>query len=103
MPIGLIGRVGAAEHVERLFVIAGLRQRAAVFTEYVPVVWILHRQAFEHGDRLRALGGGPQRLGVVQRDVDLGRIGVVLRAVAVEIAPPGRIRRTRRARRRGRR
>ena len=81
--------MGAAQHLERLIVIARFRQRAAVGAEHAFVVRILQRHALEHGDRLGALAGGAERLGVAQRDVDVRGIGAVLRAIGFGVLPPG--------------
>ena len=71
VPVRLIGRVGAVEHFERLLVFAGFGERAAVFAEHDLVVRVLHRHLLEDRDRLGALAGGAQRLGIVQRHIDV--------------------------------
>ncbi len=87
-PVGLIGRVRAAENVERLIIGSGIGERPSVFAQNHAIVRVFHRQALEHGYGLRTLAGGPQRLGIMQRDINPCRIGMVLRAVGFSVAAP---------------
>ena len=70
-PVGIVGRVRAAEHVERLVVVAGLGQRAAIGAEQRHIVRIADRGLLQNGHRLGALLGGAQRPGIAD-----GRIGI---------------------------
>ena len=87
-PVGLVGRVGAAEHVERLLIIAVFRKRAAVFAEHGLVVRVADRCPLQHGQRLGALSGGTQRLRIAQCDVEVRRVGTILLPIDREIAAP---------------
>ena len=61
-PVRLVGRVRAAEHFERLLVVAGVGERPAIGAEQRLVVRIVDRGLLEHGDGLGALAGRAQRL-----------------------------------------
>ena len=61
-PVGIVGRMGAAEHVERLLEIAVIGERAAIAGEQCLVAGMGDGGLFEHGDGLGALPGGAQRL-----------------------------------------
>ena len=88
VPVGLVGRMRAAEHFQRLIEIAGLGQRAAIGAKHGLVARVCDRGLFEHGDGLRALSGGAQRLRVVERRVDIARIGAILLAIDRKVLPP---------------
>jgi hypothetical protein len=87
-PVGLVGRMSAAEHVQGLIEIAGLRQRTAVSAEHGRVARIGKRHPLEDGDRLCALPGRAQRLRVVQRRVDVAGTGAILLSVDSKVVPP---------------
>ena len=63
-PIGIVRRLGAAERDQRLFVLPGLGERAAVVAKQLHVARVAQRGLFEHRDRLGALIGCTQRLRV---------------------------------------
>ena len=88
VPVGLVGRMGAAEHFERLIEIAGLGQRAAVRAKHGLVTRVRERDPLEDGDRLRALSGSAQCLRVVERRVDIARVGAILLAIDRKVLPP---------------
>ena len=79
-PIRIVGRVRAVEHVERLLVVAGLGQRAAIGAEQRHIVRIADRGLLQHGHRLGALVGRAQRAGI--SDGGIGIAGIVAIACA---------------------
>jgi hypothetical protein len=54
-PIGIVGAMGAAEHVEGLLEVAVVRQRAAIGGEQQLVAGMGDGGLFEHRNRLRPL------------------------------------------------
>ena len=87
-PVGLVLRVGAVEHVERLLVVAVVGERPAVGAEHDTIVRIVDRRLLEHGRGLRALADGAQRLGVADRRIRIGRLGAVALAPGIHLLPP---------------
>ena len=86
-PVGIVGRMGAGEHIERLLEIAVVGQRAAIAGEQRLVAGIGDGGLFEHGDGLGALPGGAQRLAIGQRGVGILGIGAIAFAVGFDRAP----------------
>ena len=78
-PVGCAGGVGALEHLERPFVIAGIRKRAPIGGEHAAIARVLDRRAFEHREDLRVLAVASQRAGIIDRGVRIVR----MRAVAL--------------------
>ena len=70
--------MGAVEHFQRLVIIPGLGQRAAVGAEHRLVVRLFDRSLLKDGDSLSALSRRAQRLRVAQRYLDVRRIGAIL-------------------------
>jgi hypothetical protein len=87
-PIGRAGRVGIIEHLERLFVIADVGKRAAVGSEHAAMLGVLDRRLLEHGDGLRALAVGAQRLGIIDRRFGIVRISAVAHGPHLRRARP---------------
>ena len=88
-PVGIVGRVRAAQHVEGLLEIAVVGERAAVSGEHRLVGGVGDRTLFEHGDGLRALTGGAQRHSVTKGSVGIPGIGAV--ALAIDFGGAARI------------
>ena len=78
--------MGAAEYFQRLIEIARLGQRAAVRAKHGLVTRVGERDPLEDSDRLRALSGSAQCLRVMERRVDIARVGAILLAIDREIA-----------------
>ena len=51
-PVGLVGRMRALQHVERLLEVAGVGERAAIGAEQRLVFGIVDRGGFENGGSL---------------------------------------------------
>ena len=66
VPVGLVRRVGAVEHVQRLLIISGFGERAPVSAEHGSVARAFDRSLFEHGDSLGTLSRLAQRFRVAQ-------------------------------------
>ena len=86
-PVGIVGRMGAGEHVERLLEIAVVGQRPAVSREQRLVAGMADGGLLEHGGGLGALPGGAQRLAIGQRRVGILGIGAVALAIDLHGAP----------------
>ncbi len=86
-PVGIVGRVGAGEHVERLLEIAVVGQRPAVAGEQRLVAGMGDGGLFEHGGGLGALPGGAQRLAIGQRGIGILGVGAIAFAIDVHRAP----------------
>ena len=86
-PIGLVGRVGAVEHVQCLLVVSGFGKRAPISAEYGLVVRAFDGGPLEDGDRLSTLSGRAERLRIVQRNVDIRRVGAILLPIHFHVAP----------------
>ena len=86
-PVGIVGRMGAREHVERLLEIAVVGQRPAESGEQRLVAGMGDGGLFEHGGGLGALPGGAQRLAIGQRGVGILGIGTVALAGDFRRAP----------------
>ena len=78
-PVRHVGGVRAGKYLERLIVVADLRERAAIGAEQRLIVRILDRGLFQHRHRLRALPGGAQSLRIVHRVDDVIGMGAVER------------------------
>ena len=88
VPVGLIRRMCALKHFERLLVIAGFRQRAPVGAEHGFVVRVFDRSPLKYGDRLGALSGCAQRLGISHRQVEFAGLARYFSSVDFNIVPP---------------
>ena len=73
-PIGLVGRMGAVEHVQCLLVVSGFGKRAPISAEYGLVVRAFDGGPLEDGDRLGTLSRRAERLRIVQCNVDIRRV-----------------------------
>ncbi len=87
-PVGLIGRMGAVEHLKRLLQIADLRQRLAVGSEQDGIARLTQGSLLEDRDGLRTLAAGAQRLRIGEGDVRVARFGTILGSQAFGFAPP---------------
>jgi hypothetical protein len=86
-PIRIFRRVRLAQHIEGLLKIAVVHERAPIACKQHLVAGIGDARLLEHGNRLRPLTGGAQRLGVVQREVGVLWVGAVAIAISVHLAP----------------
>ncbi len=75
------------EHIERLLEIAVVGQGPPIAGQQRLVAGMRDRGLFEHGDGLRALPRGSQRLAVLQGCVGIVGIGAKALAIAIEIIP----------------
>ena len=80
-PVGIVGRVGAAEDVERLLEITVVGKRPAVARKQRLVAGVGDGGLFEHGGGLAALPGGTQRLAIGQGGLGIFGIGAVALAI----------------------
>ena len=87
-PIGLVGRMRAGEHVERLLVVADIGERAPVGAEQAHMFRILDRGLLEHGHGLGALAISTQSLRVFHRRFGIARVGAVAFAPCIRRALP---------------
>src|ERR1700738_4554478 len=78
----------ALEDLERLLEIAYVSESASIGAKQRAVVGIVQRGSFEHGRGLRALAGRPQSLRVVDRIVDIARVGAEAFAQRLAVAAP---------------
>ena len=85
-PVGIVGGMGAREHVERLLEIAVIGQRPAIPGQQRLVAGMADGGLFEHGDGLGALTAGAQRLAVGQRHIGILGIGAIAFAVKLDRA-----------------
>ena len=90
-PIGLIGRMRAAQDLERLVVIAGVSQRAPIGTEHRLVVRIADRSLLQHGNGLSTLLGGAQCPRIIDCHLGIRRIVAITGAPGVDRSLPIRI------------
>ena len=87
-PVGIFGRVRAAEDVERLVVIAGLGQRTAVGAEQRHIVRIADRGLLQHRNGLGALIGRAQGAGISDSGIGVVVIVAIAGTQDVDRAPP---------------
>lgn len=80
--------MGVIEHVECPFVTADIGKRAAVGPEHAAMLRVLDRRLLEHGDGLRALAVGAQRLGIIDRRFGIVRISAVAHGPHLRRARP---------------
>ena len=76
-PVGIVGRMGARQHVERLLEIAVVGERAAVSGQQCLVAGMGDGGLLEHGGGLGPLPGGAQCLAIGQRGVGILGIGAI--------------------------
>jgi hypothetical protein len=88
-PVGIIGRMGAVENVERLLEIAVIGERPAEAGKQRPVAGMGDGGLFKYGNSLGALSGGAERLTIGPRGVGILGIGTV--ALAADLHPVPRI------------
>ena len=86
-PVGIVGRMGARQNVERLLEIAVVGERPAITGEQRLVAGMGDGGLFEHGGGLGALPGGAQRLAIGQCGVGILGVGAVALAVDFHRAP----------------
>jgi hypothetical protein len=87
-PIGIVRRVCAVERIERLGILTGFRQRAAISAEQPHIVRISDRGLLQNGDGLGALIGGAQRPGVGHGRIGIARIFPVADGPDLNRLPP---------------
>src|SRR3974390_1590644 len=78
----------ATERVERLRIVAGLRQSTAIGGEHRHVLRIADHSLLEYGDRLRALSAGAQGARVGNGGVGITRIIAITVAPSIALLPP---------------
>src|SRR4030088_913924 len=86
-PVGIIGRMGAGENIERLLEIAVVGKRPAISGEQWLVAGMSGGGLFEHGDGLGALPCGAQRLALLEGRVGVRGVGAIACAVGLCRAP----------------
>src|SRR6185369_1671603 len=85
-PVGIGGRMGAAEHVEGGLRITVVGERAAVGGKQRLVAGMGEGGLFEHGGGLRPLAGGAERLTVSQCRLGILGVGAISLAVHLDRA-----------------
>src|SRR5262249_60329314 len=85
---GLIGLMSAAEHFERLAIVAGVSERTTIGAEHAHMARILDRGLLEHCDGLRTLAVAAQRMRIIDRGLRIFRVGAVALAPAFRRAVP---------------
>src|ERR1700688_2839272 len=86
-PVGIIGRMGASQNIERLLEITVVGERPAITGEQRLVAGMGDSGLFEHGSGLGALSGGAERLTISQRRVSILGIGAVALAIDLDRVP----------------
>jgi hypothetical protein len=81
--------VGAAEHLERLVVAAGIGERAAELAHQREVARLADRDALQHRDGLHGLAGGAQRPGIAHGVAGVRRRRAVAGGKALDLAACG--------------
>ncbi len=87
-PVRIVRGMRAGQHIERLVVVAGLGQGAAVGAEQLHVMRVADGRLLQHGDGLGALVGGAQRAGIGDGRVGVVGIFAVMRAPDIKRTPP---------------
>jgi len=77
VPIRIVGRMGARQHVERLLEITIVGERAPESGQQRLVAGMGYGGLFKHGRRLGALPGGAQSLAIGQRGIGIPGIGAI--------------------------
>ena len=90
VPVGLVGRMGAVEHFQRLLEITRLGERAAIRASTALSLGLRVRP-FEDGDCLRALSGSAQGLCIVDGGLGICRICAVAITPGIGGTPPVRL------------
>src|SRR5260370_2400279 len=88
-PVGIIGRMGAGENIERLLEIAVIGKRPAIGGEQRLVAGMGDGALFEHGYGLRALSGGTEWLNISQGGLSIP--GAITLALAINVPRASRI------------
>ena len=87
-PVRMLGHVRAAQHVERLLIVADVGERPPIGAEHFHVPRVPQRSLLQHRHRLRALAALAQRLRVMDRNLGIVRIGVVAFTPGLRRAAP---------------